>query len=100
MGIWETSESEPLAKASKQNYDDIKTGAYSRFQDGAWRLPTYWPCDVRRRGGVNLIRAFVWNLRTWSAMFKGNGTSGSTVRHKVPMRRLRLGLPHSSVEAR
>jgi hypothetical protein len=34
VGIRETSESEPLGKASKQNYDDIKTGAYSRFREG------------------------------------------------------------------
>src|SRR5450759_74235 len=34
----------------------------------AWRKPTYWPCGVRCTGGVNLIRAFVRNLRTWLAM--------------------------------
>ena len=33
--VWirETSESKPLAKASKQNYDDIKTGAHSRLRE-------------------------------------------------------------------
>src|SRR5215471_18510803 len=30
----------------------------------AWRQPTYWPCGVRCTGGVNLIWAFVRNLRT------------------------------------
>ena len=34
----------------------------------AWRKPTYWPCGVRCRGGVNLVLAFVRNLRTWRAM--------------------------------
>ena len=34
----------------------------------AWRVPTYWLCGVRCRGGVNLVRAFVRNLRTWLAM--------------------------------
>src|ERR1019366_7904040 len=34
----------------------------------AWKKPTYWPCDVRCTGGVNLFRAFVRNLRTWLAM--------------------------------
>jgi hypothetical protein len=34
----------------------------------AWKKPTYWPCDVRCTGGVNLFRVFVRNLRTWLAM--------------------------------
>ena len=36
----------------------------------AWKTPTYWPCGVRCKGGVNLFRAFVWNLRTWLAMVR------------------------------
>src|SRR5438105_10369978 len=36
----------------------------------AWKKPTYWPCDVRCSGGVNLFRAFVRNLRTWLAMVR------------------------------
>jgi len=39
---------------------------------GATRLTPVW--------------AFVWNLRSWLAMFKGKGTSGRTARPKVPMR--------------
>src|ERR1700758_2448988 len=35
---------------------------------GARKVPTYWPCDVRRTGGVTLVRAFVRNLRTWAVM--------------------------------
>src|SRR5215471_9298282 len=34
----------------------------------AWQTPTYWPCGVRCIGSVNLIWAFVRNLRTWLAM--------------------------------
>jgi len=64
----------------------------------AWRIPTYWPYGVRCIGGVNLIRAFVRNLRTWQVM----------VREKVQAQRreaettdapARGGLPRSSGEA-
>jgi len=33
-----------------------------------WLEPTYWPCGVRCRGGVNLMRALARNLRTWPTM--------------------------------
>src|SRR6516164_1769797 len=36
----------------------------------AWRTPTYRPCGVRCIGSVNLIWAFVRNLRTWLAMVR------------------------------
>ena len=35
-----------------------------------WRVPTYWPCGVRCRRGVNLVWAFVRNLRTWLVMMR------------------------------
>jgi hypothetical protein len=40
MGIKKTGESEPVGKASKQNYGGIKTGAYSlpREQQGGYLL--------------------------------------------------------------
>lgn len=62
------SASEPLDKASKQNYDDTKTVGSLSVPGAAWRVPTYRLCGVRCRGGVNLVRAFVRNLRTWLAM--------------------------------
>src|SRR5271169_6372399 len=34
----------------------------------AGKVPTHWPCGVRCRGGMTLIRAFVRNLRTGSVM--------------------------------
>ena len=37
---------------------------------GAWKQPTYWPCDVWCTGGVTLVWAFVRNLRTWFAMVR------------------------------
>ena len=70
MGTREMSASEPLGKASKQNNDDIKTGVHSRSREQYGRRPTYWPCGVRCRGGMNLVRAFVRNLRTWLAMVR------------------------------
>ena len=36
---------------------------------------------------MTLILALLRNLRTWTAMPKGKGTSGDPVRPKVPMRR-------------
>ena len=42
----------------------------------AWKLPTYWPCGVRRIGGMTLIWAFVRNLRTGSVM---QSVTGHTV---------------------
>jgi hypothetical protein len=39
-------------------------------------MPTYWPCDVRRREGMTRIQAFVRNLRTGVGDGKGKGTSG------------------------
>ena len=47
-----------------------------------WRKPTYWPYGVRCAGGVTLIRAFAWNLRSWPTMPRAE-----TARPKVPMRR-------------
>src|SRR5438128_9313065 len=52
------------------NPDGIKTGVVPLLREGHGRKPTYWPCDVRCTGGVNLFRAFVRNLRTWLAMVR------------------------------
>jgi transposase, IS6 family len=32
---------------------------YPKAPGAAWKLPTYWPGDVRCTGGVTLIRAFL-----------------------------------------
>jgi hypothetical protein len=56
----------------------------SREQHGG--QPTYWPCGVRRIGGVTRRWAFVRNLRTGLCDGKGKGTSGGPTRPKVPKR--------------
>jgi len=48
--------------------DDVETGAFKLFREEHGGYPTYWPCGVRCRGGVTLIRAFLRNLRTWPVM--------------------------------
>jgi hypothetical protein len=55
--------------ASKMPEMTSKPGSFSAL-GGAWRVPTYGPCGVRCKGGVNLIRAFARNLRTWLAMIR------------------------------
>ena len=52
----------------------------------AWRIPTYWLCGVRCKGGVTLIRALVRNLRTRLAMVREKTQAERTVRSKVPRR--------------
>jgi hypothetical protein len=47
-------------------FDDTKTGVSTLLREEAWKVPAYWPCGVRCRGGMTLIRAFVRNLRTGS----------------------------------
>src|ERR1017187_6603474 len=51
----------------------------------AWKVPTYWPCGVRCRAGVSLIAGFRAELENLVGSVKGKGTSGRTVRLKVPM---------------
>jgi len=53
--------------------------------------PVYRWCDSDLGSGME--------LETLTGDGKGKGTSGRTVRPKVPMRRFRFGLPHSSDEA-
>src|SRR5262252_5247354 len=53
-----------------------------------WREPTYWPHGVRCIGGMTLIRALVWNLRTYPTMPREKVTnvgSGPTGNRKSPL---------------
>src|ERR1700746_2080684 len=52
----------------RKELDDIKTAVALLLRDEHGGYPTYWPCDVRCSGGVTLIRALVWNLRTCPVM--------------------------------
>ena len=63
------SVSDPLDEASKHRERHRNQGL-PFILGTAWKVPTYWPCGVRRIGGMTLIRAFVRNLRTWMAMVR------------------------------
>ena len=59
----------------KRSADEASKGLKGHQNQGlypvlgaAWKVPTYWPCGVRRIGGMTLIWAFVRNLRTGSVM--------------------------------
>ena len=69
-GLERRAQANLWGKASKQNYDGTKTGVHSRSREEHGKVPTYWPCGVRCREGVNLVWAFVRNLRTWLAMVR------------------------------
>lgn len=40
-----------------------------------WRVPAYWPCDVRHRGSASLVRAPMLNCGNLRLRCKGKGTS-------------------------
>ena len=71
----ETSANEPLTTHRKNVQMASKLGSFSAL-GRAWRKPTYWPCGVRCKGGVNLIWAFVRNLRTWLVMVREKVQAG------------------------
>ena len=67
--VRETNASEPLMRPRNRPTDGIKTGApplSGRSMAETW----LGPCGVRGTGGVTLILALVWNLRTCSALQK------------------------------
>jgi hypothetical protein len=64
-----TSASEPLMKHRKPA-EDIRTGVFAMLREEHGGYPTYWPCGVRCIGGVILIWALVWNLRTCTVMLR------------------------------
>ena len=41
------------------------------FPGQVWRIPAYWPDDLRHEDGVNLIQAFMWNVGTCRSDDKG-----------------------------
>src|SRR5580704_16559525 len=81
----ETNASEPLLKHRNRIRWHQNQGL-SDALGSAWRQPTYWPCGVRCAGGVTLILALTWNVRTCSAMPREKVQAATTVRPKVPMR--------------
>src|SRR6516225_1113129 len=61
------SANEPPSEASKSLTRHQNRG-FLHALGAAWKVPTYWPCGVRCIGGMTLIGAFVWNVRTGSVM--------------------------------
>ena len=41
----------------------------------AWRVPAYWPCNVRHRGSASLVRALTLNCGNLRLRCKEKGTS-------------------------
>ena len=70
--VWvrETNASEPLMRPRNRSTDGIKTGAPPLSGKSMAETWYYWPCGVRGTGGVTLILALVWNLRTCSAVVR------------------------------
>jgi|SRR5215471_17493660 len=69
------------------------------FREQRGGQPTYWPCGVRRIGGMTCVWAFVRNLRTGLGDAKGEGTSGGPTRRKSTEAPARGALLRSSEEA-
>ena len=67
VGMREASANKPLMTHRKCTRWHQNRGRNS-VPGKAWRIPTYWPYGVRCIGGVNLIWAFVRNLRTWQVI--------------------------------
>src|ERR1700688_2778895 len=70
VGVGETNASEPLMRPRNRSTDGIKTGAPPLSGKSMAETWYYWPCGVRGTGGVTLILALVWNLRTCSAVVR------------------------------
>jgi len=58
------------AESVETNLRGHQNQGFTFVLGAAWKIPTYWPCGVRRTGGMTLIRAFVRNLRTGSVMVR------------------------------
>ena len=85
--VWirETNVSEPLMRRRK-DIDAIEIRPHVQAWDEARREPVYGPGDGRRRGGVNLIQAFAWNVGTEHPDVKGEVRGVVPRRASVPMR--------------
>ena len=71
VGVRETNESKPSDDASIRSYPPSKPGACLPPGTETRRELGYWASDGRRIGGVNLIRALVWNYGNQGSDVKG-----------------------------
>ena len=65
----------------------------------ACRKPDYWAGGDRRKGGVKLIQALVWNCGNQSFRCKGRSTSGRSHEARVPMRSTGADQPVRAMKA-
>lgn len=77
--------SEPLMKRRKQN-GRCQNLLLVLSRDKQQRWVDYGCCGIRRRDGMSIVQAVIWNVRTFVSDAKGNGTNGEPIRLKVPMR--------------
>ena len=66
----ETNANEPLLKCRKRRDESQNQGLVVTL-GLVWRIPAYWPDDLRHEDGVNLIQAFMWNVGTCRSDAKG-----------------------------
>lgn len=78
------NESEPLMKCRKRR-NVVETGVLLLSQDEARGKPVFCLRGNRHEGGASPVQAFVWNVGTYRSDVKGELTSGSPTRRRVPM---------------
>ena len=94
----ETNESEPTDEASKADIRCQNRGlAFGPGQ--AWQEPDDGPSGIRRRGGVTVFQAQIWNVGTCCLDAKGANRAGNTGKVVSTEARRRGGVVRSSAEA-
>jgi hypothetical protein len=91
------SASEPPWDASKGQRRRQNQGR-EHILGQAWRIPGYWPCGVRRTGGMTPAWASVQNVRTCLAMPREKAQAGGPREAERTDALVRGGLPRSSGE--
>jgi hypothetical protein len=74
VGIREMSANDPLMKHRKAQGRHPKPG-FAPVPGTAWKVPTYWPCGVRCKGGMTLNLGFGTELENRVGDAKGKGAS-------------------------
>ena len=96
--IRETNESEP--PLTRRNPETCRRNQGRFYLLGSVRrILGYWAGGDRRTGGVNLIRAFVWNCGNQSFRCQGGSTSGIHREASVPMRNTGTDRPVRAMKA-
>ncbi len=85
--VWirETNVSEP-SMTRRKPYNCRQNQGREIFLGQVCQKPDYWAGGGRRLGGVNLIRALVWNCGNQSFRCQGKSSSSKSYEAKSPMR--------------